>query len=59
VAALQGGVSKRKPTRRLLHWAMRKRQSSYSQRVRSMPGGGVASWTAVVRVMGWVLLALW
>jgi predicted phosphoribosyltransferase len=59
VAALHGGVSNRKPTIRVLHWAIRKRQSSYSQRVLSMPGGGVASSFAVSRLMGVVWLAVW
>lgn len=59
VAALQGGASKRKPTIRLLHCAIRKRQSSYSQRVRSIEGGGVARSCAVSRVMGAVLPLVW
>jgi hypothetical protein len=52
-------VSKRKPTIRLLHCAMRNRQSSYSQSVRSVAGGGVARSRAVSRVMGLVLPAVW
>ncbi|KAK3360809.1 temperature dependent protein affecting M2 dsRNA replication-domain-containing protein [Lasiosphaeria ovina] len=53
------GVSNKKPAMRLLHWAMRKRHSSYSHKVLSMPGGGVASVLAVSRVMAHVLPAVW
>jgi len=44
---------------RLLHWAIRNRQSSYSHSVLSMPAGGVASSFAVSRLTGEVLLDVW
>jgi predicted phosphoribosyltransferase len=59
VAALHGGVSNRKPTIKVLHWAIKKRQSSYSHSVLSMPGGGLASSFAVSRLIGVVWLDVW
>ena len=54
VLAEHGGSSKRKPIIRSLHLLMRKRQSSYNQRVWSSPSGGLAIIRAVSREMAMV-----